>query len=424
MKQLLIKKGTLVNPAGTQHGQCDILLADGVVQQIVASKDASFSNEEQMQVIDATNLIVAPGLVDVHVHFRDPGLTYKEDIITGSRAAAKGGYTSVVMMANTKPVIDQTSTLSYVLDKGKTTGIHVYSCACVTKEMKGEELTDMSELYAAGASGFTDDGQPIMNEELVRTAMENAVRLNVPISFHEEDPKLIENNGVNCGAASEYFHIGGSKREAEITMIARDLEIALQTGASINIQHISSKEGVELVRQARKRGSNIHAEATPHHFSMTEEAVIRYETLAKMNPPLRTEDDRQAILKGLQDGTIDLIATDHAPHSQEEKARPLTQAPSGIIGLETALPLAVTNLVHTGVLTMEQLIERMSVAPARLYHLPAGVIEEGAAADLVIFSENETAIMGNYASKAENTPFTGMELAGVVHYTICKGIIV
>ena len=283
----------------------------------------------------------------------------------------------------------------------------------------------MEEFAQAGAVGFTDDGVPILSEELVREAMQRAAAIGMPVSFHEEDPKYIENNGINRGKASEYYGIGGSSREAEISLSARDIKIAKETGADIDIQHISTKEAVELVREARQAGfSNVHAEATPHHFTLTEEAAIKYGTNAKMNPPLREEADRLAIIKGLQDGTIEMIATDHAPHSAEEKARPITQAPSGIIGLETSLALGITELVDKGYLTMTELLERMSTGPARVYHLDAGYLAEGGPADLILIDQDAEMIPGNYASKASNTPFTGWKLKGRVKATICGGKVV
>jgi dihydroorotase len=256
--------------------------------------------------------------------------------------------------------------------------------------------------------------------------MTHTAALNVPISLHEENPTLITNNGVNRGKASEHFNIGGSPREAEISLIERDLKLALKTGACLNIQHISTKEGVSLVREAKKdsKGANIHAEATPHHFSLTEDACIKYGTLAKMNPPLREESDRRAIIDAIKDGTIDIIATDHAPHSKEEKEKPITEAPSGIIGLETALPLGITNLTSKFEITISRLIECMSLNPAKMYKLNAGTLSAGADADIVIFNPNETYIPQDYASKSSNSPFTGMELKGKVKYTIVKGKVV
>ena len=420
---LLIQNGYLIDPKSAKEGNYDLLLdKDKIVK--IGRVGVDFEKPARCKVINAEGLVVAPGLVDVHVHFRDPGFTHKEDIFTGAKAAAKGGFTTVVLMANTKPTVDNEETLVYVLEKGQQTDIHVTTCANVTMGMKGAKLTDMEKLAELGAVGFTDDGVPLLDEALVREAMERAVELDMPVSFHEEDPGLIAQNGINRGRASEHFGIEGSPREAEIVLVDRDLKLALETGACIDIQHISTAEGVELVRQAKKKGHNIHAEATPHHFALTEEAVIQYGTLAKMNPPLRTEEDRQAIIRGLADGTIDIIATDHAPHSEEEKAKALTEAPSGIIGLETALPLGITELVQKGYLTMRQLLRAMSTNPAAMYHLDAGYIAEGGPADLVLIDTAAVTVAGDYASKSSNSPFTGWEFTGRVRATICSGKIV
>lgn len=423
---LLIENGYLIDPASGQEGCMDVLTEGKKIKKIGPALKAQMSAEQLQacQVIDGTGLVIAPGLVDVHVHFREPGFTQKEDIDTGARSAARGGFTTVVLMANVKPQVDNEETLTYILNRGKETGIHVETCANVTMGMLGKELVDMESLAKAGAVGFTDDGVPIMDVALVTKAMEEVKKLDMPISFHEEDPAYITNNGINKGKASEYYGIGGSPREAEISLVERDLQIALTTGACINIQHISTKEAVELVRQAKKKGDNIHAEATPHHFTLTEEAAIKYGTLAKMNPPLREEADRLAVIEGLKDGTIDLIATDHAPHTAEEKAKAITEAPSGITGLETALPLAITSLVKEGHLTMKQVLERMSFAPAKMYHLDAGYLAEGGPADMILIDKDATQVFTEYASKATNTPFTGWELQGVVRTTICDGKVV
>jgi len=415
---LLIKNGYMTDPKSGMEGNYDILTEGNRIVKI--GKGLSCPGGKARE-IDAEGLLIAPGLVDVHVHFREPGFTRKEDIRTGAAAAAAGGFTTVVMMANTRPPIDTVETLSEVLDRGKKTGIHVLSCANVTVGMQGKELTPMRKLASAGAVGFTDDGIPLMDEKIVREAMREAAALDMPISFHEENPRLIENNGINRGRASEYFGIGGSPREAEISLIKRDLELALETGACINIQHISTREGVELVRQAKKKGSNIHAEATPHHFTLTEEDAIKYGTLAKMNPPLREEADRQEIIRGLADGAIDVIATDHAPHTAQEKAKPITEAPSGIIGLETALSLGITKLVAGGYLTMMQLLRLMSTNPAVLYHLDAGYLAEGGPADMVLIDTAADFIPDKYASKASNTPFTGWNLKGRAVMTVADG---
>ena len=425
---IFIKNGLVIDPANGIEKQASVWIEDGKIVKVTEEDSEEFLQKaaKECHVIDAAGCIVAPGLVDVHVHFREPGFTYKEDIASGARAALKGGFTSVVLMANTKPPVDNEDTLEYVIEKGKKAKLNVYTCATVTMEMAGKALTNMDLLFQKGAVGFTDDGMPILNVHLLEKAMQKAAELKAPISLHEENPALISNNGVNKGKASEYFGIGGSPREAEISMIERDLAIAEKTGAILNIQHISTKEGVVLVREAKKRAAesgrnNIHAEATPHHFSLTEDAVCQYRTLAKMNPPLREEADRQAIIAGLKDGTIDIIATDHAPHSSREKEKTIIEAPSGIIGLETALPLGITKLVDSGKLSMRELIERMSQGPAKLYGLPAGNLSENAAADLVIFDANATQTIGNFCSKSTNSPFTGQCLKGVVKYTIVNG---
>lgn len=434
MKKLLIKNGYVIDPKSGKNGHKDILISNGKIEKIAPSialedcgvsisKKTGLPKATELRVVDADGLLIAPGLVDVHVHFRDPGFTDKEDIYTGAKAAAKGGFTSVVMMANTKPAIDSVETMKYVLDKGRETAINVYACGNVTKGLKGEELTDMDALAAAGAVGFTDDGIPLINEDIVKQAMKKTAQLDMPISFHEEDPSVIDNNGINRGKASEYFGIGGSPRTAEINMIERDIKLAEGIRASIDIQHISTKEGVQLVREAKAAGMSIHAEATPHHFSLTEEAAIEHGTLAKMNPPLREEADRRAIIEGLVDETIDMIATDHAPHTAEEKARELTKAPSGIIGLETALSLGITNLVGAGYMTINKLIKLMSTNPAAVYHLDAGYIAENGPADIILVDTQASEVYEkeSIASKASNTPFIGCELKGKVMMTICRG---
>lgn len=421
---ILLKNGYMIDPASGTEGYRDILINTecGKIEQIWQSETGYGSVlPKETGTIDLHGQIVAPGLVDVHVHFRDPGFTYKEDIDTGAKAAAKGGFTSVVLMANTKPSVDTVETLRYVLEKGEKTGIHIYTCANVTMGMKGKELTDMEALSASGAAGFTDDGIPLMDEGILREALRRAAKLNRPVSLHEENPALIVNNGVNAGKATAHYGIGGSPREAEITMVERDLRIALEEEADLSIQHISTKEAVELVRQAKRKSRHIHAEAAPHHFSLTEEAVIQHGTLAKMNPPLREEADRMAIIEGLRDGTIDMIATDHAPHSVEEKRRPLIEAPSGIIGLETALSLGIRELVQKGYLTMMELLCRMSYAPARLYHLDAGQIRVGGPADLLVFDPEKNWTVDKFASRACNSPFVGECMPGVISYTICGG---
>ena len=435
---LLIKNGRVVDPVSGVDEVKDVLVNEGNIVMTGTQASEMFYNAQRklsesenvqensglFRVIDASGLVVAPGLVDTHVHFRDPGFTYKEDIFTGAKAAAKGGFTTVVCMANTKPVVDNLDTLEYVLNKGSQTGIHVLSAAAITKGLAGEELVDMQALAAAGAAGFTDDGIPVMDEKILVEAMLQAKELNLPISLHEEDPAFIASPGVHQGEVSKKLGYGGASRTAEDVMVARDCALALHTGASVCIQHISSKNAVEYVRTAKKLGADVHAEATPHHFTLTDKAVLEYGTLARMNPPVRTEEDRIKIIEGLKDGTIDMIVTDHAPHSAQEKARPMESAPSGITGLETSLGLGIKSLVEAGHLTLMQLMACMSRNPMEFYGKKPVSIEKGNPADIVIFGENERWVVDHFASKAVNSPFMGWELPGKVHFTICAGNIV
>lgn len=417
---MLIKNGYLIDPASQTAQKADLRIEDGFISRIAAEITPDASEE----VIDASGLVAAPGLIDTHVHFRDPGFTYKENLHTGALASAKGGFTSVICMANTSPVVDNVQTLLDIGRRAKEEKIRIYQAASVSRSLKGEELTNMEELADSGACGFTDDGIPIRSAAFLYEAMEKAASLDLPISLHEEDPSFIKNNGINHGPVSDKLGIYGSPSIAEESLVARDCLLALRSGTHVVIQHISSGRSVELVRMFRSMGARLHAEATPHHFTLTEDAVLEHGTLAKMNPPLRTEEDRQAIIAGLADGTIDIIATDHAPHSREEKERSITAAPSGIIGLETSLALGITTLVRPGHLSLMQLLEKMTVNPARLYHLPSGELKEGRAADIVLFDPEERWTPTEYASLSANSPFTGRELFGKVKFTICRGEIV
>lgn len=420
---LVIKNGRVIDPVNNVDEVMDVVV-DG--DKIVKTGKNLGVDElgSDVGVIDATGLVVSPGLVDSHVHFRDPGFTYKEDIYSGAKAAAKGGVTTVILMANTKPPVDNPETLKYVLDKGARTDINILTTVNVTKGMRGKEIVDMEDLASKGAAGFTDDGIPIMDEAVLLEAMKRAKALNLPVALHEEDPLFVKQAGVNMGKVSEELGYGGASHTAEDIMVARDCVLAMESGARVCMQHLSSKVSVEILRTFKKLGADVHGEATPHHFTLTEDAVLEYGTYARMNPPLRTQEDKEEIIKGIVDGTIDMIVTDHAPHSKEEKDRPMANAPSGITGIETSLALGIKSLVQPGHISLMKLIELMSANPLKFYNIEPEKIQAGQKADLVIFGENEEWVVKDYASKAVNSPFTGWRLPGKIHYTICKGKIV
>ncbi len=417
---ILIKNGRLIDPKSKRDEVVDILIENGKIKKI-----GEINDEKDFEVINAKGYIVCPGLIDVHVHFRDPGFTYKEDILSGAKSAARGGFTTVVCMANTKPVVDNVQTLQYINEKSKEAIINVLQLGSITKGFEGKELTNFEELLKNGAVGFSDDGLPLMDTDVLYKAMEKAKELDIPISLHEEDPKFIKKSGVNDGEIAKKLGLdGGAKICAENIMVSRDCMLALDTGAKVSIQHISSGVAVETVRFAKSLGAKVYAEASPHHFTLTEEDVLKHGSLAKMNPPLRTKKDKQMIIEGLKDNTIEIIATDHAPHIIEEKNQPFELCPSGIIGLETSLALGITSLVKENHLSLMSLLEKMTINPAKLYNLNRGYIEEGAIADILIFDENEQWQVKDFDSKSSNSPFIGEKLYGKVKYTISEGKIV
>ena len=418
---ILIKNGRVVDAKSNTDGILDVVIDGGKIKTIgKVEDDGSYE-----QVIDADGCVVAPGLIDVHVHFRDPGQTQKEDVLTGAAAAAAGGYATVICMANTVPTCDTPEIIRYVTDKAKDCPVQVLQAGSVTKGLKGQELTDFDALLKAGAPCLTDDGINLTSAALCRTAMAEAAKRGTLLSFHEEEPSLVPSPGVNYGsAAAKHFGVPGAMASAESAMIGRDIALALDTGARVLFQHVSSAQSVALIRAGKAMGAKIYAEVTPHHLSLTEDDVPAHGTYARMNPPLRKEADRQALIAALADGTLDMVATDHAPHTAEEKAREFAKAPSGITGLETSLALGITSLVRPGHLSLIQLLEKMTINPAKLYHLPYGQLAEGKAADLVIFDENECWTPTEYASLSSNSPFTGTPMYGKVKYTICSGKIV
>lgn len=418
---LLIKNGRVIDPKSKVDQIADILVDQGRIIKI-----ASEVNDVDADIIDASGCVVAPGLVDIHVHFREPGQTHKEDIHTGSLAAAAGGFTRVVMMANTNPTISTVETLQEVLDSASKEAIHIHTNASITKNFDGQTLTDFESLFEAGAVSFSDDGIPLQSTKIVKEALDRSKKLGTFIALHEEDPELNGILGFNEHIAQSAFHICGATGVAEYSMIARDAMIAYDRQAHLHIQHLSKAESVKVVEFAQVLGAKITAEVAPQHFSKTEELLLEKGAAAKMNPPLRTNKDRLAIIDGLKSGVISVIATDHAPHHSDEKnVSDITTAPSGMTGLETSLSLGLTHLVHTGELTLMQLLEKMTYNPSRLYNFDGGYIQEGGPADFVIFNPNEKRIIASdFYSKANNSPFVGDELFGKVYYTICEGKVI
>ncbi|MEZ7616276.1 dihydroorotase [Streptococcus cristatus] len=418
---LLIKNGRVMDPKTGLDQVCDVLVEGKKIVKIGQNLEAA-----DAQVLDASGLVVAPGLVDIHVHFREPGQTHKEDIHTGALAAAAGGFTTVVMMANTNPTISTVETLKEVLESASRENIHIKSVATITENFDGQHLTDFKALLAAGAVGFSDDGIPLTNAGIVRQALVEARKNDTFISLHEEDPNLNGILGFNEHIAKEHFHICGATGVAEYSMIARDVMIAYDAKAHVHIQHLSKAESVKVVEFAQKLGAQVTAEAAPQHFSKTEALLLTKGSNAKMNPPLRLESDRLAVIEGLKSGVISVIATDHAPHHADEKnVEDITKAPSGMTGLETSLSLGLTYLVEAGHLSLMELLEKMTVNPASLYDFNAGFLAEEGPADITIFDPKaDRLVSDHFASKAANSPFVGEELKGQVKYTICNGEIV
>ncbi|MFR6152622.1 MAG: dihydroorotase [Peptoniphilus sp.] len=418
---MIIKGGRIIDPASNRDEVLDIKIEDGKILEIAKNIEASSGNEE---IIDAREKIVVPGLIDVHVHFRDPGQTHKEDLVTGSQAAIAGGFTSVVQMANTSPKIDSKEKIIEHYKRARDLPLKVFTVSALTRNFGDLELVDMEENFKRGALAFTDDGIPNRNSKLILEAMNRAKELGAIISFHEEDPELIEQNGINHSEVSDKLGIYGSPKIAETSFIARDVAMAIYTGAKISIQHISTGLGVDLVKFGKEMGANIFAEVTPHHIALNDSAVLEYGSLAKMNPPLRSEEDRLRIIEGIKEGTIEIIATDHAPHTVEEKSKEITKAPSGIIGLETSFSICYENLVLTKEITLMKLIELMSTNPARIYGLEGGEISQAKIADLAIIDLESEYKIDKYKSKSSNTPFKDKTLRGEVLYTISEGKIV
>ena len=421
--KLLIKHGRVVDPVSGTVSIQDLYIENGKVVQL--EKDI---RQEADQVIDADGLVVCPGLVDMHVHLRDPGLTYKEDIFTGTAAAAHGGVTSVACMANTDPVVDTPEQVRYVKDKAaQASGVHVYPIAAVSMGMRGEEPSDADALKKAGAIALSDDGCNVDNANLMRDVMIHAKRLEMPVLCHCEDTTMVEGRAVNEGSVSRQLWLEGRPAIAEEIMVMRDAMLAEETGAHVHICHVSTAKSVDIIRRMKKRGVAITCETCPQYFILTEDEILTQGSMARVNPPLRTAKDIKGIIAGLKDGTIDAIATDHAPHSAEEKSRPLTRAPSGMVGLETSLAITLTELYHTGKMKLPEIIKRMTYTPASILRLSSkGRLSLGSDADITIFDPEEvwTIDPEQFASKARNTPFAGREVKGKVKYTIVGGNVI
>lgn len=421
--RILIKNGHVIDPANGIDEVCDILVDNGIIAEV--GKDAYLDGVE-LSVIDADGMVVAPGLVDMHVHLREPGQEYKETIETGTRAAVCGGVTSVACMPNTEPVCDNEVVVRFIKERAKEAGYaNVYPIGAISKNLEGQLLAEIGQMAFEGAVAVSDDGKPVVNSALMRRAINYAGMFDVTVISHCEDPDLGEGD-MNDGAVATEMGLRGISPAAEEVMAARDILVAEDVGGRVHIAHISTKGSVELVRQAKKRGVKVTCETCPHYFSLTEEECRGYNTNAKMNPPLRTAEDVEAIKEGLKDGTIDCIVTDHAPHHPDEKNCEFGVAKNGIVGLETSLGLGIKNLVNKGVLTMSQLIEKMSYNPSKVLGIAKGTLSVGQSADIVIFDPNAEWVVDKdkLHSKSKNMPYDGFTLYGKPQFVLVGGEII
>jgi dihydroorotase len=423
VRPVLLHGGRVIDPTQRLDDQLDVLLVDGKVAQI----GLSLNVPDETLSYEVGGLIVCPGLIDVHVHLREPGGEHKETIATGTRAAVAGGYTAVCAMPNTDPPIDDPASVGYVRAAGLRSGAaRVYPIGCVSVGQKGERLTEIGEMVEAGAVGITDDGHPVGDAGLMRLALEYTQAFDIPVANHCEEKSLSRGGSMNEGLVATRLGITGIPNAAEDVMIARDLLLAELTGGRLHIQHVSTRYGVELIRQAKLRGVRVTAEATPHHFTLTDQAVEGYRTEMKVNPPLRAEADRLAVMEGVRDGTLDVIATDHAPHHYDEKEQAFEDAPFGLVGLETAIGLVITQLVEPGIIAFSDVIDRMSCAPARAFSLPGGTLQPGTVADVTVIDPAVEWVVDPtlFKSKIRNTPFAGWKLRGRARMTIVGGVVV
>lgn len=418
----LLKGGRVIDPSQGIDKVADVLIRDGVIEKI-GDVDMSTLNGTPAETYDVSGKVVAPGLIDIHVHLREPGAEHKETIETGARAAAAGGFTTILAMPNTQPAPDNRAVIEFVIRRGQETGVNVLACGALTKGMNGQEMAEIGDIAEAGASAVSDDGFPIQNSLIMRRVMEYSGMLGLPVLTHCEDKTLAADGVMNEGIASTILGLRGIPAAAEVSHAHRNIQLAELTGCHVHIQHASCAGTVDAVRAAKARGAKVTCETCPQYFTLTDEALGDYNTNFKMNPPLRTTADIEAIKAGLANGTVDTIATDHAPHSLEDKEVEMTVASFGIVGLETALPLTITKLVEPGVLSLSQAIEKLTAAPAKALGLDRGTLKEGAPADIVIFNPDAEITVNSkeFKSMGRNTPFEGMKLKGKVVATIASG---
>ncbi len=426
MKTLFIKGGRLIDPSRNYDDRADLLIKGGLVE----AADKNLKPPDGAEIIEADGLVVMPGLIDMHVHLRDPGQEYKEDVLSGARAAAAGGFTAVAAMANTEPVADEPPTIRYVADKAAGAVARVYPIGALSKGLQGVELAELGRMQKAGAVAFSDDGKPVLNGTLMRNALQYAGGIGALVIVHEEDPTLVGKGVMHEGSVSSVLGLRGIPATAEEAMLARDLMLLKMVGGRLHIAHLSTAGAVELVRKAKADGLPVTAEVTPQHLLLTDRAVKNsgYNTNTKVKPPLRSEQDRQALWEGLLDGTVDAIASDHAPHHSDDKDVEYDFAPFGIAGLETTLPLLLDELASGRIkeLTLSMLVEKLSTAPARILGVEGGALKPGSPADITIVDPGRSFIVNpdNWYSKSRNTPFAGRQLKGAPVYTILSGEIV
>ena len=423
MTSILIRGGRVVDPSRGTDGVADVLIEGGKITAVGRGVEAGAG----AQIIDATGKVVAPGLIDLHVHLREPGQEELETVASGAMAAAAGGFTAVCAMPNTDPVTDNQAAVGFIVSQAQRAGkARVYPIGAVTLGQRGEQLAEFGELVGAGAVAVSDDGKPVGSSHMMRTALEYARTFGIPVANHCEEMSLAQGGAMHEGLVSTRLGLKGIPAAAEEIMVARDIILAELTGGHVHLCHMSTRGSVELIRRGKEKGIRVTAEATPHHFSLTHERCEGYDTNAKMNPPLRESEDVEAIRQGLKDGTIDVIASDHAPHHYDAKEREFDNAPNGIIGLETALGVAIRDLVESGVLSLPALIDRMSTRAARIFNLPGGTLAVGAPADVVVFDPTERWVVRpeTFRSKSRNTPYAGSELVGRAHQTVVRGRIV